>query len=473
VGVACVLFYSLPVEASITAIFRGLEVCCCSEVYIVSSARRSESVKELCRVLRGVVRGVEFKALPIIPDVEDRPEEVGRVVSALRRLLGRLRACFIASAGSRLEVASTSMALDRGLTDVIYVSFLWGPWTGAYYPFTPRPIQLVHVLHPGIEVFRECRGGLDLRGVGEVLLGEDVPPLRREVLIAQLLINSELGDRCVMYEGSGFSCGGVRVSARFRGRDVVVSEVGDYCSWDEVVRLTEEVSSNVEELGVGGMRDRDVKLYEALTTMVNVSGFRLPVVKECIDGCGGLEGYALVDFLEGVGEELLIDTSLMYQGLHNYLHSARRGALLNVAIPLSTYVEMYEHRVHVPRNLYGEVRAELSRLLLEEVKYFKPKVVREVVVRPSEVGIALSKLGIAVTSDRKGFNNLYRLLFRRSVLTELRPVSDVKFKVSERSRRASYAYYAIAQLKALSKLLGRVLSRRGLSISVTLTGGKR
>ncbi len=79
--------------------------------------------------------GVEFKALPIVPNVGSSPELINDEVTKLEGLgLGRSLACFVVSTGSKLEVASMSLVLNRSYTDVTYISFLWGFLGGTYYP---------------------------------------------------------------------------------------------------------------------------------------------------------------------------------------------------------------------------------------------------------------------------------------------------------------------------------------------------
>jgi len=467
-GVSCVVFYSLPVEASKTAIIRGLETCCCEKVYVLSTSRHANQVKELCRLLNRLIRNVEFKALPIIPDVEESPELINEAVIRLKKLgLGREPTCFIASAGSRLEVVSMTLILDRSLTDVIYVSFLWGPWGGTYYPFTPKPIQLAHILHPGIEVFNSCTTRLNVVGLEELLDLSVASRLRREVLKSQLIMNYELNTKCLAYEHSiSCKCPKLRVSISYGGRELIGIEISDYCSWNEVIRLCNDLNREVTSLCDSVGQDT---LCSTLSTILNVSGIRLLTVKECmnvkyING----EGMALIDFLRGINDVTIIDTNLIYQGIHNYLYEYPTVSNI-VSVPLSTYVELYDHQVHVSQaNLYTEVRAELSKLLLDELNHFRPRTEVRATVRPSEVSIALIPEGVAVTSDRRAYERLYKWLGRKSVLTEPRPLSNVRFKSNERSRRVSYAYYSIAQLKALSKLLNSVLRRHRLSIDVKL-----
>ncbi len=466
---SCIVFYSHPRESSLTAIFRSLEVCCCSRVYVVSSRRRGGEVKELLKVLKRLVPNVEFKALSIIPDVETDPKGISEVIKVLRNEpFIKESTCFIASAGSRLEVASLSTVIRRELTDIIYVSFLWGPWRGTYYPFTPRPTQVAYVLHPGSELFSECSEGfLRLDGLVELLSMEDVPVLRGEVLKSQLMINRDLSSKCLSTDGELSNCGRLRVAIRFRGRELVSAEVSDYCSWSDVIKLTEVLSSGADDVmskyGLGS------KEYAIVNTLLNVSGTKLLVIRDSIGSdLRSYVGKALIELMRGYEGSLLIDTNVIYAGVHNYLHEEPRLAS-KLVVPLSTYVEMYDHQVHTDNDPYRVLRAEVSKLLINELSHFKPVVRRDVVVTPSEVGIATTKEYVAVTSDRRAFNNLYKLLGREAVLTESVPVAKVEFLSSEFSRRVAYSYYAIAQLRALGKLVSNSVRRLGIDVEVLIS----
>ncbi len=466
-GASCVVFYSLPAEASKTAIARSLEICCCDVVYVISTLRHKEEVEALCRTLSKLVRDVEFKSLPVIPDVDRSPELIDEVTGKLEnvvRSFGGRALCFTASAGSRLEVASLSLLLNKELTDVIYISFLWGPWRGSYYPFTPKPVQLAHVLHRGPGTFEACTREVNLNALSELLRSEELPKLRREVLKTQLVINSELRSRCLSH--GGLDCPGVSVKVVYKGRECVSVEAENYCSWKDVVKLCTELSRAVDDLCSS---TRDGSLCNVLSTILNTSGIRLLVVDECVGvDCSEYRNLALADAVGKLNDYVLVDTNVIYQGVHNYLYE--NPSLANsVLIPLSTYVELYEHQVHVDKSrLRTKVRAELSKLLIEELKYFKLKSEVRATATPSEVGIALIDEGIALTSDGRAYDSLYKWLGRRAVKTKLLSVGEVKFLDSEWGRMVSYGYYALAQLRALSKILGRVLSELGISIQVAL-----
>ncbi len=468
--VSCVIFYSYPLEASLTSIFRCLEVCCCSRVYVLSSLRRGDEVRDLCSLLNELIDDVEFIPLPIVPDVENSPERISDVINVLRGcdFLRGSKLCFVASAGSRLEVVSLAVLINRSLTDVTYVSFLWGPWVGTYYPFTPKPIQLTHVIHPGIECFMECRELPKWLTKLRKLLskyGSELPVLRREVLNNQLIINSGLSSKCLSYGGSINSCEGLVIKFRLGSEEVINYELRDYCSWGDVVKATEELSKLVSELCVNyGTNDPKCSLT---TTLINASGIRLLIIDDYVGSkeLSGWVGYALIDLMRGLSNSVIIDTNVVYAGIHNYLHEDP-GIARKLVIPLSTFVEMYEHQVHVGSDIYSNVRAELSKLLINELNYFKPLTKGDVVVTPSEVGIATTKEYIAVTSDRKAFTSLYRWLGREAVLTKSEAVAKVRFRSNEWSRKVSYSYYALTQLKALSKLLKPTMNRFRASLDV-------
>ena len=117
---------------------------------------------------------------------------------------------------------------------------------------------------------------------------------------------------------------------------------------------------------------------------------------------------------------------------------------------------------------YIKVRAELSKILFDELKYFRLKSEVRTTARLSEVGIALINEGIALTSDSRAYDSLYKWLTGKPVKTKLLSINEVKFLTNKWGRRVSYGHNALAQLRTLSKVLSRVLNELDLSIQVAL-----
>ena len=232
------VFYSYPEESSLTAIFRGIEVCKPNKVVIMTSHRRCDDVRTLIDKLRKYYEGesIEFLDYCSIPDVETSLSQIPSVIDRLRPLIKELEddVYVVASAGSRLELASLSMIIDRSRTEVLYISFLFGPWSGTYYPYTPKPLQIVHEIHP---LGKELIPGPypRIRSHGELL--QQTTSLRKAVLSTQYTINQLISDsRCIgTTDGIECSCRGMDIRIFSGGVPKLDIHINDYCSYDEVV----------------------------------------------------------------------------------------------------------------------------------------------------------------------------------------------------------------------------------------------
>lgn len=501
----CVLitFLSYPTEASLTALLRGLEVCRCGEVLILSTRRRGREAGDLASRLGEALAGlgVRVEALPEVPDVDTAPEDIPKAVrwfreEVVRRVLKGRVACFTASSGSRLEVASASMALPRGSSDVIYVGFLWGPWRGAHYPHTPKPVQPAATIHchdgtcsDMLEPPGTFRGVVDAV-VRAVPLPPNMPRLREAVLEAQASINREACvalNPCVATQdlsraGCPEPCGALRIVIRVGDAPPIVAEARDYCSWGDVLDAAAQVVEGCLRIEESGRFKRwEVSVA---TTIIDLAGFRQLTIEEVTGSvwCVG-RGYALGEAIAGLppGWTALLDTNVVYKGIHNQLLDYGPQATFKTAIPACALIELYEHRAQTAGRTPEEaalqkLRAGIAELVAEEAGTLISKVVREANAKPCEVGIALeagSRRGIApITADRPAYENLLKNTAEAAALTTPTPINKVKFKTNEKSRRTAYAYYAIAQLKALNNLLQPQLTKAKTKIQIRINPNK-
>lgn len=56
----------------------------------------------------------------------------------------------VSSAGRRLAASVALAGFDKN-HEIVHVNFYWGPWTGLYYPYTPRRLEPVIVMHSSLE----------------------------------------------------------------------------------------------------------------------------------------------------------------------------------------------------------------------------------------------------------------------------------------------------------------------------------
>ncbi len=467
-----VVFYSFPEESSLTGIFRGIEVCCPNKVLIMASRRRCGDVESLIGKLKNFFesKGIDFDYFCNIPDVETSLDEIPLVIDYLRSITKNLKGdvCLMTSCGSRLELSSILMLVKRDTTELLYVSFLWGPWSASFYPYTPKPIQIVHEVHPTGKVL--CLGPYPYIDNHEVILPPNLTKLRKEVLNAQYLINSSLSDTPCIATRDGIDCKCPKLMIRIYTGNVLVSNtvIRDYCDYDSLIQGIKQLCNDLDRLR-GKIPDVQ---FKALKLLLSFSGIYLPVVEDLNFNIGlDLKGYLLLDAIRYLRRSVIIDTNVAYFSLHTQIYEDPATLGRYLTIPLCLYLELYRHQAQIT-NPYEGLRAYLSHLATEEINHWGLNTEVSAFYTPCEVGLAITSRAnryIVVTGDRSAYDRLMRFLDLNSLLIKPTPLSDVRFLSNEKSRRVSYAYYAIAQLKALTKLKHVKESLRRLNINVEIT----
>ncbi len=461
-----VVFYSYPIEASLTGIFRGYEVCSPKKIVVVSTRRRADDLDRLVEILKSVFSDVEIVSMPILPDIETSIEEIPSFIDYVKKVIDAVKGydiCFVISSGSRIEVVSFSMVVDRSLLHALYISFLWGPWRSSFYPYTPKPIQPVHEVHSyGLKPTAQT---IYVDDDTHSKLLRDVSILRRETLLTQYRFNLE-NSATPCYIGRDYSecsCRSMKIEVFYGRSPRIIVEIDDYCSPDSILKALYKLAREAYEVSLPD------PVKKALNLLLNVSGVRLLAIEECSYGCQEDRDVALVDYIEKTRRRIVVDTNVLYMGIHNQFYENEHIFRQYMAIPLCLYVEMYEHQAH-PQDPYRRLRASLVKLLLEELNRLNPAIDTHAAYTPCEVGIALSKQRevVVVTADRHAYTNLFKTLNVESILLKPVPISKTRFLHDENSRRISYAYYALSQLKALTKILRDELHSLGLSIEIAM-----
>jgi hypothetical protein len=465
-----VVFYSVPVEASLSALFRSLEVCGGDRVFIVSTARRGSDAREVVsRVGQSV--GVGAEPVPVFPDEDTaQPVEISRAVDIVKSVVsGCEEVCVDVSSGSRLEVATAIAAFTQlGSAKIFYTSFAWGPWKGLFYPLTPKPLQRVYFLAPGqsppkpsTAVFQASAGDL-------LALAFAGPELRRRVAEAQYNINKQLDSLCYAdSEGFECSCRGLEAVIYTGSTPAIRGEARDYCSWSDTVNAVAGVVDGFES-----RRDRlRNEQRKALELLLRVSGLYQLAVDECSYGCEDCRGVLFMDCAaRGLGGRVIVDTNVVYGGIHTQLWEYMEQRY-SIAIPYCALLELYSHEAQT-RDAYEKLRSEVAHILLAEVSELKLPVDYRIVQRPCEVGMALesSPREVLATADVAANRRVFRDVKREAVLLTPTPLHKTRLLHSEISRKASYAYYAIAQLKALAEHRGvkEALKQLGLQVEVKM-----
>lgn len=464
-----VTFYSDPVEAFLTSVFRALEVFDCRSAIVLSSRDRLDEVRRVIECVKNYLPSdIEIHAYPDFPPPDDLDGFNGlveKVYNRLRNALSRRTVVVATYTGSRVEVSTTVLASSRirESSIIIYTPFFWGPWSGLFYPFTPRPLEPVVVLHPDAEsvkgLVERCKGLERVRGclgsLGPQVLnlfsciGRKVSRLRMEVSYEQLKMNLGLAFSPMLYPVN-WQCSGVEVSIAIgdAGKEIATT-IRDYCSGKDVVEAVQDLGEGflklVDELQ---LRTDGVK---ALDLLLKFSSVLIPVLDECNyvnNRCSDLRDLILVDALGAAdrGGNILVDTNILYSSLHVQLYEHH---LKSLRLPLCTYTELLNHMAHYTEG-YEKLRSEIAAIAIDEVSALGIPLESAAAQQPCEIGMALARDSIAVTMDRHAYEGLFKRLGVEAILSRLRPIKSVRFVHRESARRISYAYYALAQLKALN-----------------------
>jgi hypothetical protein len=216
-----------------------------------------------------------------------------------------------------------------------------------------------------------------------------------------------------------------------------------------------------------GQLDRD-HFCRSLELVLKASGIAHNVVDDVrlLDSVGYSEvvdkndllDRSLLDAITKIEKDVVIDTNIVYNGIHTQMYEAK-NTIHKINIPNCLLAEMYIHQVEGKVG-FERLRGEISNILVKELKEsFNPRILYPVTTLPCEVGVGMHLAGrtdyIFVTADSNAFKKISSEFNIPSIKTKLVSISDVVFYRDQDMRKISYAYYALAQLKALVDLLNR------------------
>ncbi|MEM2863206.1 MAG: hypothetical protein QXW20_06850 [Ignisphaera sp.] len=459
-----ITFYSEPIEAFLTSVFRILDVFDCNSIAIFTSEGRVDEAKRIIDLVRSYLpNGIDLHIYPDFPlpsNLNSFDDLVNKIYRKLSNVLSKGVAILAVYTGSRIEVSATVLAVSRARenTVLVYTPFFWGPWSSLFYPFTPKPLEPLVILHPDAESVKNLvkqsnkqyiLNRLSNLGnkVSELLsnIGKQLSILRKRTSYEQYKMNLHYTYSTMLYPVD-VMCSKIRVSIHVDGIEKLSAEARDYCSAEDVVETVDRLGKGFIELRERGSIDSD--RLKALDLLFKFSSILALAVEECSYGCSNNKDLLFIDALRTIGcsESILVDTNVLYTSLHTQLYEYR---VEKIKVPLCAYVELLKHRTHYREN-YEKLRSEIALLVLDEVKTIGIPLDSNVFQQPCEVGIALARDAIAVTADRHAYTDLFKHLNVKAILVSPKPIKSIRFMYREDMRKISYAYYALAQLKALT-----------------------
>jgi hypothetical protein len=301
-------------DAAVSAAFRLWEEYPGVERLVLAPTRRARQVAGEARGLLQRLPGVDVVESTLPEVAEEGVADLARELDAILEGAGGGVVLAVSAASRFLAAAAfaaAARAARRGVqVEVVSVHFHFGPWTGLPYPYTPRALEPLVILHPAQRLGPQGRDAsrhapqLDGGGQDCGLPGKGVlPPLRCAVAELTRRLNGAPQPRAVLDEE--WRCRAARVLVRYEGRDVARAGL---CDRGSVCRAAGRLASVIGDIASRGCgRPECGRWVEAWLGLKRVEA----------EGGGDLSEAG----------RLLLDTNLIYWGAHLYAWS---GAALAV-----------------------------------------------------------------------------------------------------------------------------------------------
>ncbi|MEM0093474.1 MAG: hypothetical protein QW753_03800 [Thermofilum sp.] len=397
-------------------------------------SRFAKQDAEKVRSFAGRVLGLDLK-------LEEQPRDLKGSLEAARQLLRGRRAVAVPTSGSLLGAVSLSIAASVEGADVAHVLFPFGPWTGLFYPYVPRYLQPVQLLGSPPMPRRPELNADAARQYLEELKG--LPRLRKRIAEICLELNLSLPQSWVNDDSVP--------ALSLELRDKVEEGV-----------LRTELALRTPTASLTVCRLREFKAgKEVRVESFSLPSFPPPNPKHLREFLGKLLtalakkscdppeeahqflGFSVLDL--DPGARYVVDTNMVYRGLHNY---ARPGGP-SILLPYCVHAEVL-NKVAESKGPCGALKAEILLMAYEVLEAYAgriPSAPSWCDVSIPSVDPELVKGATLLTADKRAFELWSRLALAK--YAEVRYVSQEDFRGAEESE----AHYAAIQLAALAREL--------------------
>ncbi|MEM1509204.1 MAG: hypothetical protein QXY49_00630 [Thermofilaceae archaeon] len=389
---------------------------------------------------------VRFAKMLFDKDVElvKLPTDLQEAITVLEQALKQGKAIAIPTSGSLLGAVSLTLAASRTGSDIGHVLFPFGPWTGLFYPYVPRYLQPMQVLgdHPAprLHSFNKDMAVAYLDGeAGDFTQSRLLKRLARicvdfNLSLQRLWINDSEIPKLVLELSEEM------IEDKWLTRLLLKTFTStlELCRLREV-KLKRGVTPSPRRVGI----EADPQLKREL--FAEFTGQAFAAIARAQSPCRGLEwmyklaGFSVLDLKPG--ETYLIDTNLVYQGVHN---TAKAGGP-RVLIPYCVHAEVL-NKVAESKHYCEKLTAEALLLAYEVLEAYAGKVPS----MPYKCDVAipavepeLIKNALILTSDRRAFE-----LWNRLILSKYARIALVE-EGFFRPPNLSEAHYALLQLAAM------------------------
>lgn len=425
---------SYTFEAAASAVGRVAESFELGEAVVLYSRFARQEAERLSAFARRVFE-IDLK-------LEEQPSDLGAAVARARQLLKGRRSIAVPTSGSLLGAVALSIAASEERADIAHILFPFGPWTGLFYPFVPRYLQPIQLLGSPPQ---PRRPELDWEAAREYLEGElrGWPRLRRRVAEVCLELNLSLSQAWV--NDTSVPSLFIELSERPHGDavrvDLNLRTLTESVSVATLRELKGGVGAKPESFRVQAFPAPDAEIFAELSRRILTALAR----KACSppEWLYRFLGFSVLD-LDPHGR-YVVDTNLVYFGLHNY---ARPGGP-SILLPYCTHAEILS-KVAESKGACKEIEAEILLMAYEVLEAYAariPSAPSRCDVSVPSIDPELLKGSTVLTGDRRAFELWSRLALAK--YTKLRHVSHSDF----RSAGESEAHYAAIQLAALVKEL--------------------
>jgi len=411
-------------EAAVSGFNRLYEEYGVDEITIVHVTALNEA-----KMVKGFIEkyfsevSVELKGLSTHAVVEYQTNPLPRI---LRKSYfeGSPGLILVSSAGRRLAASVALAGFDKD-HEIVHVNFYWGPWTGLYYPYTPRRLEPIVVMHSALEPhsWEEVRSVADrvpdlstthciLPGLG------DLTPLRCAVAELARRLNKARG--FVRGPPLSHKCGMLRVSL-----ETIGEWKADLCDHNAVGDLLYRFA-------------RAVNMWAS-----EVDPHRLAQIL-------AWSGASPLKFDGAMPMSVIADTSLLYHGIHNYVYEGLPITIPECAVAeiMSNVAEAVKRKKRDPQSF----ATILAYLALVEARRYGASIVPSG-PRPCDTGVTridpiLVDGTTLVTSDSGAYN-----LWRVHPISRLAKPLHIYYNPEETIKpdplypeTLSRTYYALLQL---------------------------
>lgn len=345
-------------ESALSAGFRVFEEYPVDSATIihVGASNIANKVREILSKATGISIEVEDYSGSAIPELQGGFTLTRELRQRFRDKMCSDRGVVVVSSAGRRLAASIAMAAVSSSCryDIVHIHFYWGPWTGLAYPYVPRrlePLIRMHEVH-GETRFRNAASLLPNIASGsegcKMPWGGELPPLRCSVAeLARRLNEADEGN--VFGPPLSPKCNTFTIEIEVKNSKPLKIPF-EPCRPESMARAAGTLAGLAVKLSdyLGSPSMKQLPAWAGVSRLWVKSG-----------------GYGELDRAVGQGEAI-VDTNLIYAGVHNYALEGHK-----VLVPECALIEVQKllaESIKAGRNDPNTFMNQLAYLALQDLK---------------------------------------------------------------------------------------------------------